>query len=57
MQLDELRVAPGASARLSTRDPAERLGLSEKDEGRDELDKLRKRLDGLHNRLWSEAQR
>jgi PPK2 family polyphosphate:nucleotide phosphotransferase len=55
--LDELRVEPGASAGLSTRDPAARLGFSEKDEGRDALDKLTKRLDGLHNRLWSEAKR
>jgi PPK2 family polyphosphate:nucleotide phosphotransferase len=55
--LEELRVEPGASAGLSTRDPADRLGFSAKDDGRDALDKLTKRLDGLHDRLWSEAKR
>lgn len=55
--LDELRVEPGASAGLSTRDPADRLGFSEKHDGRDALDELRERLDGLHDRLWSEAKR
>jgi PPK2 family polyphosphate:nucleotide phosphotransferase len=52
-----LRVAPGRPARLATRDPGDRLGLGQKQDGPQLLAALSERLDGLHNRLWAEAKR
>jgi PPK2 family polyphosphate:nucleotide phosphotransferase len=52
-----LRVTPGEAARLDHRDPADRLGLRDKQEGRARREALALRLDGLHDRLWAEAQR
>ena len=47
--LDQLRVAPGAPAGLEARDPADRLGLADKQSGGAALDDLRDRLDDL---IW-----
>jgi len=55
--IERLRVAPGSSAGLATRDPADRLGLGEKHDGKALLEELQDRLDDLHDRLWAEATR
>jgi PPK2 family polyphosphate:nucleotide phosphotransferase len=55
--LDRLRVPPGAAAGLAARDPAELLGLTDKEAAGAALDALRDRLDELHDRLWAEATR
>lgn len=55
--LDGLRVTPGAAAALATRDPADQLGLVDKDAGEAMFEELESRLDELHNRLWAEATR
>jgi PPK2 family polyphosphate:nucleotide phosphotransferase len=55
--LDALVVAPGDGARLDRRDPADRLGVESKDEGRQIVDRLLDDLDALHDRLWAEATR
>ena len=55
--LDELVVSPGHGAHLAKRNPASRLALEDKHEGRDVIDELLADLDGLHNRLWAEAKR
>jgi PPK2 family polyphosphate:nucleotide phosphotransferase len=55
--VDGLRVESGDPARLDTRNPASRLGLGEKSDGQARSQELLEVLDGLHNRLWAEAQR
>ena len=55
--LDGLRVEPGRAADLGGRNPASRLGLGEKAEGRARRDALLDTLDELHDRLWAEARR
>ena len=50
---DDLLVPPGASARLADRDPASKLGLRGKDEGKEVVKELRHRLRELHSRLWA----
>ena len=55
--LPGLLVDPGDPARLHKRNPADRLGLGSKEEGKEHVDRLLTRLDELHNRLWAEAQR
>jgi PPK2 family polyphosphate:nucleotide phosphotransferase len=55
--IHELRVAPGDAADLAQRNPASRLGLAEKADGRARTEGLLEVLDDLHNRLWSEARR
>jgi PPK2 family polyphosphate:nucleotide phosphotransferase len=55
--LEQLRVSPGATAGLATRDPSDQLGLADKDAGKAALERLEDRLDELHNRLWAEATR
>ncbi|MET0420827.1 MAG: PPK2 family polyphosphate kinase, partial [Acidimicrobiia bacterium] len=53
--IEELVVSPGHDAHLAKRNPANRLGLGGKAEGRDVIDGLLAELDDLHNRLWAEA--
>jgi PPK2 family polyphosphate:nucleotide phosphotransferase len=53
----ELRVTPGEAARLDRRNPADRLGFGAKDDGGALREPLALRLDGLHDRLWAEAER
>jgi PPK2 family polyphosphate:nucleotide phosphotransferase len=55
--IDELMVRPGEPARLAERNPASRLGLSDKVDGQARVVALQLRLDELHDRLWAEAQR
>jgi len=55
--LTRLEVKPGANADLADRDPADRLGLTDKAEAKQLLDDLGLELDGLHQRLWAEAKR
>ena len=55
--LDQLVVQPGDGARLGARDPADRLGVGSKEEGRARVDELLDVLDHLHDRLWAEATR
>jgi PPK2 family polyphosphate:nucleotide phosphotransferase len=53
----EVKVVPGKPAHLSRRNPADRLGLADKDDGRTRVEALLSRLDVLHDRLWAEAKR
>ena len=55
--LDELRVEPGSSPQLGSRDPGARLGAADKTEGLERLAQLVERLAVLHNRLFAEASR
>ena len=55
--LDDLLVPPGEPAGLGRRDPGDRLGFRDKEEGRAEVDRLLGRLDDLHDRLWAEGRR
>jgi PPK2 family polyphosphate:nucleotide phosphotransferase len=55
--IDDLRVEPGTSADLDSRNPASRLGLAEKADGQARSQELLEVLDDLHNRLWAEARR
>jgi len=52
-----LRVEPGSPADLAGRDPADRLGLDGKSEGRAEVEELVEELRELQERLWAEATR
>jgi len=54
--LDELRVDPGAQARIAERDTGARLGL-DKDEGEKRLETLVRRIDALQYRLYAEDRR
>jgi PPK2 family polyphosphate:nucleotide phosphotransferase len=56
-QLDALQVRPGSAAGLDQRDPADRLGLADKQAGQAALEALAPTLDELHDRLWAEAAR
>ena len=55
-QLEQLRVTPGKPARLADRDPRDTLGLDGKGAASDLLEHLGDDLDGLHDRLWAEAE-
>jgi polyphosphate kinase 2 (PPK2 family) len=55
--LEQLVVKPGTPAMLAARDPADRLGLSGKDDGRSRLEELLDDLRGLQARLWAEHRR
>lgn len=55
--IHDLRVAPGDAADLAQRNPASRLGVAEKVDGRARTQDLLDVLDDLHDRLWSEARR
>lgn len=52
--LDELKVGPGAQARLADRDPRDTLGL-DKHEANDRLETLHEMLSVLHDRLFAEG--
>ena len=54
---ESTRVAPGAPAGLSSRDPADRLGLAGKPEAAELHRDLLARLQTLQNRLWAEQRR
>ncbi len=54
---ESTRVAPGAPAALSSRDPADRLGLAGKPEAAELHRDLLARLQTLQNRLWAEQRR
>jgi PPK2 family polyphosphate:nucleotide phosphotransferase len=55
--VEQLRVAPGKAAKLSGRDTADKLGLTDKDHAKELLTGLRAEMDTLHERLWAEAKR
>lgn len=55
--VDQIRVAPGTPAGLATRDPADRLGVADKDTGRAAVKPLLDELRGLQARLWAEDRR
>jgi PPK2 family polyphosphate:nucleotide phosphotransferase len=53
----QLRVTPGGAARLTKRDPGDRLGFSDKQSSLGRLGELVTELSLLHNRLWAEGRR
>jgi PPK2 family polyphosphate:nucleotide phosphotransferase len=55
--IDGLRVEPGSAPKLSARDTGDRLGVADKDAGREIVAGLLVELDGLHDRLWAEEER
>lgn len=55
--ITRLQVKPGSKADLADRDPADRLGLSDKAQARQVVEDLSVELDGLHQRLWAEEKR
>jgi PPK2 family polyphosphate:nucleotide phosphotransferase len=55
--LRRLRVVPGEAPDLGKRDPGERLGADDKQQGLERLGELVERLGVLHNRLFAEATR
>lgn len=55
--LHGLKVDPGHAARLHERNPASRLGLTDKAHGREQIEAIQAELEGLHDRLWAEAER
>ncbi len=54
--LDELKVKPGAKARIADRDPATTLGIDKKD-GEKRLEHLVEQIDALQYRLYAENRR
>jgi PPK2 family polyphosphate:nucleotide phosphotransferase len=52
-----LRVEPGKPARLSARGPADKLGLSDKDNARQLVEGMVRDLGDYHERLWAENKR
>jgi PPK2 family polyphosphate:nucleotide phosphotransferase len=57
VDLGALRVTPGQAPGLARRDPGDRLRLSGKAAAREQHEAMLDELDGLHNRLWAEAER
>src|SRR2546429_1980478 len=57
IDLAQLQVASGHSPRLARRDPADRLGMTGKAAAREQRDAMLDELEGLHGRLWAEAER
>ena len=55
--LDKLVVQPGKDAKLAGRDPADKLGMTGKAQGRKQLGELLPKLDELQGRLAAEASR
>jgi PPK2 family polyphosphate:nucleotide phosphotransferase len=55
--IETLLVRPGRAARLSERDPGDRLGLDGKDAAAAVRDELLNRLHELQDRFWAEATR
>ena len=56
-RIDNLKVPVGGPARLDRRDPADKLGLGDKESARARVEELGTELDSLHDRLWAEAKR
>jgi PPK2 family polyphosphate:nucleotide phosphotransferase len=55
--IDKLRVEPGTKAAIARRDPGDKLGFADKQEGRRRLEQLHEKLGDLHDRLFGEARR
>jgi len=55
--LSTLIVEPGKPARLGSRDPADHLGLENRDQADEQTASLIDELSMLHNRLWAEQKR
>ena len=55
--VDAMRIEPGATPKLSGRDPGVRPDGLKKSEGLERLAELTGRLEVLHDRLWAEATR
>jgi PPK2 family polyphosphate:nucleotide phosphotransferase len=55
--LKQLVVEPGAPAQLAERDPADKLGLGDKEDGKELLSGLLDELSHLQTRLYAEARR
>jgi PPK2 family polyphosphate:nucleotide phosphotransferase len=55
--IGELRVEPGHDAKIAKRDPADTLGVADKEAGRKRLDALHERLGRLHDSLYAEGMR
>src|SRR5438552_3810624 len=52
-----LHVRPGTPAGLAGRDPGDRLGFPDKQDGLERLGEQVTQLGSLHNRLWAESRR
>jgi PPK2 family polyphosphate:nucleotide phosphotransferase len=57
VDLAALRVTPGQAPGLDRRDSGDRLRLAGKAAAREQRDAVLDELDGLHGRLWAEAER
>ena len=55
--VEDLRVKPGVAAKLTSRDPRDKLGLEDKAEAAAMRDRLGDELCDLHERLWAEGER
>jgi PPK2 family polyphosphate:nucleotide phosphotransferase len=55
--LQKLRVAPGTKAGFGERDPADRLGVADKDAGRAQVHAVVDELDEYQAKLWAESAR
>lgn len=55
--VDKLRVEPGKPAALDRRDTADRLGLSDKESARAQVEEMVRALGDYHQRLWAEGTR
>jgi PPK2 family polyphosphate:nucleotide phosphotransferase len=53
--IEQLRVEPGAKADISNRDPKDKLGVADKQAGKQQLAELHARLDSLQARLYAES--
>jgi PPK2 family polyphosphate:nucleotide phosphotransferase len=54
VKVEDFRVKPGTSISLAEIDPDDTAGLKGKDDARDELKKIRKRISAMQERLWAE---
>ncbi|MGE0877531.1 MAG: polyphosphate kinase 2 family protein [Acidimicrobiia bacterium] len=55
--IDKLRIGPGTKLKLGDRDPADKLGLSDKNDGAEQLAALQSDLLEYQARLWAEGKR
>jgi PPK2 family polyphosphate:nucleotide phosphotransferase len=53
--IEQLRVEPGAKADISKRDPKDKLGLADKQAGKQQLAEIHARLESLQARLYAES--